>query len=216
MRVLVRRFRTGGWLEERLSYDFDLGTVLLRSTDQFQHPRVGKIPVDILLARSDRRMPYDPFNYERRENGLLFVDDDDAVLDLTLLPEYDENPLLSRLYGIVRLTGIRAPLEALLEARYPEAVLTETRDGLDSRNEITATCSSSSNATLKPIYDSEEKRERKGTGNRSATLDKMLKNALQELNKFHKDETDEGTGVTPTKPTRPSLLYSTSDTPRSR
>ena len=39
------------------------------------------------------------YNYERRENGLLFVDDNDAVLDLTLLPEYNNDPLLSRIYG---------------------------------------------------------------------------------------------------------------------
>ena len=60
------------------------------------------------------------YNYERRENGLLFVDDNDAVLDLTLLPEYNNDPLLSRIYGIVKLTGIRAPLEALLDDRSGE------------------------------------------------------------------------------------------------
>jgi hypothetical protein len=203
MRVMLRRYRTGGWLEERLRYDFDLGTVLLRSADVFVHPRIGKVPIDILVARSDRRMGYDPFNYERRENGLLFVDDDDSVLDLTLLPEYDKNPLLSRLYGVVRLSGIRGPLETLLEARYPEAVLTETRDGFDPKNEIAAALLKVIEKHVKPIYDTEEKRERKGSGNRSANLDKMLKDALQELNKFHKEETDEGTGVQPVEPTRP-------------
>jgi hypothetical protein len=50
-------------------------------------------------------MTSDPYTYERRESGLLFVDDYDAVLDLTLLPEYDKNPLLSRIYGIVKLVG---------------------------------------------------------------------------------------------------------------
>src|SRR6266508_1956618 len=35
----------------------------------------------------------------------------------------------------------------------------------------------------------------------------MLKDALQELNKFHKEETDEGTGVPPVRPSRP--LYFT-------
>lgn len=203
MRVLLRRYRTSGWIEERLAYDFDLGTVLLREQVQFQHPRVGKIPVDILVARSDRRMPYDPVNRERRENGLLFVDDDDAVLDLTLLPDYDKNPLLSRLYGIVRLSGIRAPLEALLEDRYPEAVLTETRDGLDYRNEIASSLFKLIERHLKPLYDAEEKKERKGSGKRSAALDRMVKDALQELNKFHTDETDEGTGKPILKPTRP-------------
>src|SRR6266542_309481 len=116
------------------------------------------LAIDILVARSDRKMASNPYSYERRENGLLFVDDHDAVLDLTLLPEYDKNPLLSRIYGVVRLTGIRAPLEGLLEARYPEAVLTETRDGFDSRNEIAAALLKLVERHVKPVYDSEEKR----------------------------------------------------------
>ena len=92
-------------------------------------------------------MTSDPYNYERRENGLLFVDDNDAVLDLTLLPEYDKNPLLSRIYGIVKLTGIRASLEALLEERRPEAVLSETREGFDTKLRLRAHSSRWSRST---------------------------------------------------------------------
>jgi hypothetical protein len=103
MQVLVQRYRSEGLIGERLTYDFDLGIVLKRARPVFRHERLGEIPVDILVARSDRKMTYDPYNYDRRENGLLFVDDSDAVLDLTLLPEYDKNPLLSRIYGIVKL-----------------------------------------------------------------------------------------------------------------
>lgn len=192
MQVMMQRFRSDGWYEERLTYDFDLGTVLLRTHDVFEHDRLGKIPVDILVARSDRKMTYDPVNYDRRENGLVFVDDDDAVLDLTLLPEFDKNPLLSRLYGVVRLTGIRASLEALLEAQRPEAVLSETREGFDTKNEIAQALFALVERHVKPIYEAEEKRERKGSGNRSAELDKKLKDALKELNRFHNEETDEG------------------------
>jgi hypothetical protein len=195
MHVNVRRYRTDGWIEEPLTYDFDLGTVIKRCDDVFRHERLGEIPVNILIARSDRKMTVEPYNYERRENGLLFVDDNDAVLDLTLLPDYDRNPLLSRIYGVVRLTGIRAALENLLEVRYPEAVLTETRDGFDAKNEITRALFLFIEKQVKSVFDDEEKRERRASGQRSADLDKRLKDALRELNKFHSDETDdEGTG----------------------
>ncbi len=190
MHVLVHRYQTEGWIKDRLAYDFDLGTVLKRSHEIFRHERLGEIPVDILVARSDRKMKFDP-SYDRRENGLLFVEDNDAVLDLTLLPEYDKNPLLSRIYGVVKLTGIRAALETLLEDRHPEAVLSETRDGFDTRNEITRALFAFVERHVKPIYDEEEKRERKASAHRSAELDKKLKEALRELNRFHSEETDE-------------------------
>jgi len=204
MRVLVQRYRSEGWIEEPLTYDFDLGTVIKRSRDLFRHERLGEIEVDLLVARSDRKMAGDPGNYERRENGLLFVDDNDAVLDLTLLPEYDKNPLLSRLFGIVKLTGIRGPLESLLEDRHPEAVLSETRDGFDTKNEIAKALFGLVEKHVKPVYEAEEKRERRASGHRSAELDKSIKEALRELNRFHSDETDEeGTGRLKSEPEGP-------------
>jgi len=204
MQVLVRRYRSEGMIEERMTHDFDLGTVLLRKKEVFRHERVGEVPVDIFVARSDRKMVYDPVNYERRENGLLFIDDDDAVLDLTLLPEHDKNPFLSRIYGIVRLSGIRTPLETLLESQRPEAVLTETRSGFDPKNEIVCALFALIEKHVKKIYEEEVKRERKGSGHRSAQLDRMVKDALRELNKFHYDETEEGgTGHPKTVPEGP-------------
>jgi hypothetical protein len=202
--VQVERYRTEGKFTDRLTYDFDVGTVLKRSEDIFRDDRLGEIPVDILVARSNRKMTNDPFNYERRENGLLFVDDNDAVLDLTLLPEYNKNPLLTRIYGVVRLTGIRNALEKLLEAQRPEAVLTETRDGFDPKNEIVKALFTLIEKHVKPVYEEEEKRERKSGGGRSAELDKKLKEALRELNTFHNQETDEeGTGRSKREPEGP-------------
>jgi hypothetical protein len=65
------------------------------------------LPVGIFVARSDVPLESDPVHLDRRENGLLFVDDNDAVLDLTLLPEYERNPYLKHIYGVVRITGLR-------------------------------------------------------------------------------------------------------------
>ena len=202
MSVNIRRFRSEGLREEELIYDFDLGTVLYRDGDVFNHARVGEVPVEILVARSDRKMIYDPYRYERRENGLLFVDDNDAVLDLTLLPEYNADPLLSRIYGIVKLTGIRKALEVLLEERRPEAILTETRDGFDGKSEIVRSLFDLVRRHVRPVYEAEQKRERKGTGERSQELDKRFKDALRALNRFHLEETGGATGG-PTPPTEP-------------
>ncbi|HZT29206.1 MAG TPA: hypothetical protein VFA33_04945 [Bryobacteraceae bacterium] len=206
MHVLIRRFRSEGWVEDELTYDFPLGTVLARLDDVFQHERLGNIPMAILVARSDEPMTSDSYSYERRESGLLFVDDNDAVLDLTLLPDYDKEPLLRRIYGIVKLTGARTALEKLLEERHPEAVLSETRDGFDMKNEIARALFALVEKHVKPIYTEEIKRERKGGGHRSAELDHRLKDALKELNKFHREETDEPGIGPPPKPEPERLL----------
>src|SRR6202035_1962616 len=95
--------------------DFPIGVVVGRSDDELDLKYLGKLPINILVARSDVALESDAINIERREYGLLFVDENDAVLDLTLLPEFDKNPYLKQLYGIVRIVGLRAILEAKLE-----------------------------------------------------------------------------------------------------
>jgi hypothetical protein len=100
------------------------------------------------------------------------------------------------------ITGIRAPLEALLEDRRPEAVLSETREGFDTKNEIARALFALVEEHVKPVYNEEEKRERKASGRRSAELDRRLKDALRELNKFHREETDEP-GIGPPPPPEP-------------
>ena len=42
MQVLVQRYRSEGPIEERLTYDFDFGTVLKRSHDVFRHGRLAR------------------------------------------------------------------------------------------------------------------------------------------------------------------------------
>jgi hypothetical protein len=197
-RVLVDRLRADGNHEDALSYDFPIGTVVGRFDDNLDLGKLGKLPVAILVARSDVALESDPVNIDRRENGLLFVDENDAVLDLTLLPEYDRSPYLKHIYGIVRITGMRGVLEAKLEDDDAEAVLTATRDGFDHKNEITQQLFALVERHVKEIYAKEEKQQKKGSVNRSEKLDHRVKEALKLLNQFNADETDEdGTGPLP-------------------
>src|SRR5262249_2020057 len=136
-KVVVERKRADGDHSDALTYDFPIGSVVGRFDDTLDLGKLGKLPVSILVARSDVALENDPVNIDRRENGLLFVDENDAVLDLTLLPEYDRSPYLKHIYGIVRISGMRVVLEAKLEDEEAEAVLTATRDGFDHKNEIT-------------------------------------------------------------------------------
>lgn len=192
--VVVRRIRAGGDHTDPLSYDFPIGTVLAQISDSLDLGKDGSLPVDILVARSEDALQSDPVHIDRRENGLLFVDDNDAVMDLTLLPEYDKSPYLQHIFGIVRVTGIRSVLEAKLEAEDAAAVLKETREGFDPKHEITQRLFKLVEKHVTPIYEREIKRQRKGAGDRSEALSQRVKDALKAINQFNSEETEEEDG----------------------
>jgi hypothetical protein len=206
--VVVDRVRSGGHYTDRISYDFPIGTVIGRFDDELDLGTDGKYKVEILLARSDQPLQSDPTSIERRENGLLFVDDTDSVMDLTLLPEFERNPYLQHMYGIVRVLGFRSLLEAKLEAEDAVAVLTETRDGFNRKNAITQALFSLVEKHVKPLYEKEEKRQRKGDTTRSEKLNQRIKNALKALNEFNSQETDEnGVGTREREPELDEPIY---------
>jgi len=188
---VVRDRKASGVKTDRLRYDFPVGTVIARLSENVDlHPKF-KCFLDVLVARSEDELPFDPDNIELRAGGLLFVDEFDAVLDLTLLPEYDRNPNLRHLFGIVRLTGIRPLLEHLLDERDAEAVLTVSRDGFDQRNAVTKALFLAVEKLVKPVYDAEEQRVRKSRATRSAQLEQRMRDALKVINQFNADETKE-------------------------
>jgi archaellum component FlaG (FlaF/FlaG flagellin family) len=191
-RTTIRRFRADSVYESDLQYDFPVGTVLGHFDDNLDVGGERRYPINIFVARSDEPLQSDTLNIERRENGLLFVDENDAVFDITLLPEYDKSPYLNHIFGVVRIVGIRELLESFLEADEAVAVLTETRDGFNRKHEITKTLFSIVEKHVKPLYLAEEHRQKKGETNRSDELNRRIKDALKAINDFSKQETDDG------------------------
>jgi hypothetical protein len=218
--VVVRRKRQDGIHTDVLSYDFPIGTVIGRFSDSLPVAGHGKIPIEILVARADVDLPADPDNIERRGNGLLFVDENDAVLDLTLTGDFDKNPYLRKMYGLVRLTGIRSVLEAKLEAKNPEAILTETRDGFDRRHDLTIALFNLVGKHVRPLFEREERNQRKSDAQRSEVVTQRLKDALRAFNQFSADETDNsgdepgGPGPTPPPPSASQPIYFEVDSTR--
>lgn len=190
--TMVRRYRADGVYESPLRYDFPVGTVLGRFDDKLDLGKGKSYPINIFVARSDEPLQADTLNIERRENGLLFVDENDAVFDITLLPEYDKSPFLNHIFGVVRIVGIRELLESFLEAEEAVAVLSETRDGFNRKHEITKTLFAIVERHVKPLYQAEEQRQKKGETNRSDELNRRIKDALKAINDFNKEETDDG------------------------
>jgi hypothetical protein len=206
--VLIHRTRADGEHVGKLEYDFPLGEVIGRVDDSLELKGYGDLPVSILVARSDVQLEMDPQNIDRREGGLLFVEDKNAVLDVTLLPEYERNPYLKHVYGFVRVNGLRNVLEAKLEDEEAEAVLTPTRDGFDRKNEITKHLFALVGHHVKPWYEAEEKLQRKGGSKRSEALDQRINDALKAINQFNAEETDEeGTNEKQEKPRSEAIYF---------
>ena len=119
-----------------------------------------------------------------RENGLLFVDEKDAVLDLTFLPDFEGAPYLNKSFGVVRLSGIRSILEHYLN-QGKESPLTTTRDGFDVRHEFTQFFFGELRKYLEPVYRKEEERQKKSeTQDLSAGATQRLNDAMRQLNKY--------------------------------
>lgn len=210
-RVEIKRTRADGTHIDALAYDFPMGLVVGRIEDNLDLGKVGELPVSILVARSDVPLTNDPANIERRENGLLFVDDNDAVLDLTLLPEYDQSPYLKHVYGVVRVSGLRSVIEAKLEDTEAEAVLTVTREGFDRKHNITKRLFGLVELHVKSIYEEEEKLQKKGDSSRSKELDKRINEALKAINKFNAEETENADEDPSPKPEDTQPIFFTVD-----
>src|SRR5207244_10317270 len=80
--------------EESLDYDFPIGDVIERFSFAVTTPVPGAslapLGVEGIVCRADIKgdLPGKDAR-EQRANGLLIVDDKDAVLDLTLLPQFE-------------------------------------------------------------------------------------------------------------------------------
>lgn len=190
--VRVSRYRAGGVVyEDVLDYDFPIGDVIGKFSLELPVPTEWtKIPfepvgIEGIVCRADVEAPLKGREArDSRENGLLFVDEKDAVLDLTFLPDFEGAPYLNKLFGVIRLSGIRTILEHYLNVG-KESPLTTTRDGFESRHEFTQYLLGQLKKHLEPIYRKEEERQKKSdTQELSAHAAQRLNDAMRQLNKY--------------------------------
>lgn len=109
----------------------------------------------------------------------------------------------------MRVTGLRAILEEYLEDDDPVAVLTETREGFNPKHDVTKRLFELVEKHVRPIYEREIQRRKKGDGKRSENLAKKVRNALKALNHFNSEETeDSGSGVKKRQPKSDPVFFS--------
>jgi hypothetical protein len=203
--VRAFRYRAGGAVhEDTLDYDFPVGDVVgkfsldIKIPEELTKKAFPPLQVEGIVCRADVESPLKGReSRDARENGLLFVDEKDAVLDLTFLPDFEGAPYLNKIFGVVRLSGIRSILEHYLN-QGKESPLTTTRDGFEPRHEFTQFLFGALKKHLEPIYRKEEERQKKSeTQDLSASATKRLNDAMRQLNKYLNDllgSGEDGTG----------------------
>lgn len=138
-----------------------------------------KIPIAVSIFRAKKNLMQEG---ERREGGLLIVDEDDAVLDLTLFG-FDDQPAASRLFGEVRIGKFKQLY------RLDPTLITDNRDGLDYNNKFNAELKRKIIEILKDVIQKEENQLRSTTARVDKKFDKKIKNALQKINKLIRRDT---------------------------
>lgn len=187
--------------EDILDYDFPIGDVIENITSfdlSVPHDAVGEnippLKVDGIICRADVGSLKGKEAKDNRENGLLIIDEKDSVLDLTFLPDFEGAPYLNRIYGIIRINGIRAVFDHLLN-NGKESPLTITRDGFDSRHDFTQFLFKELKKKLEPIYKKEEEHFKKSEpAELSQETKKRIQEALKHLNKYLTELMGEGEG----------------------
>jgi hypothetical protein len=197
--IKVRLFRYRAFkkvTEELLGYDFPIGDVIERVSFPIDTPVPGApvptLEVEGIVCRANVKGSLPGLEArEQRANGLLIVDDTDAVLDLTLLPEYERAPYLANVFGIVRIKNMRQAIEWFLN-NGKDSPLTTTRDGFDTKHELTKRLFAELERRLAPVYRREEERFNKGFETVPTAVRQRISDALKELNRLLREVAGEG------------------------
>jgi len=141
--LILRQYRAQV-SEDRVEYDFPVGQIIESFSRDFDASQLcfaeKPLTVDFLVVRADSERPLRGLGVDRdaRENGMLIVDDLDAAYDLTFAdPDYERADFLSRIYGVVRVNGLREVCEQCLnDSETPTSPLRTDRDGFNRDHEF--------------------------------------------------------------------------------
>ena len=207
----VTQYRAAGVQTEAINFDFPVGPVIEAFSRTFDPGNEFQpLKVDFLLVRSERKLEGLGADRDARENGLLIVDDLDAVYDLTFVdPDYEKAEFLRHIFGVVRIHGLRAVLDAHLNSPdFPTSPLRVDRDGFNRDHEFSKALLEFLAKELKPCYERERKRlEDQEKDKFTSETRKRIDEALKHLNKFFQEITEKagaGSGADDEQPEPPA------------
>ncbi|MGK2962570.1 MAG: hypothetical protein ACSLFK_10555 [Gemmatimonadaceae bacterium] len=183
--VTLEQVRHNGTSATDLRYNFPRGQVIKHIKVPIEHDG-WTFHAEGVVVRADTSLPGRD-DGEARANGLLLVDEVDTVYDQTLFSRYDTSVHLDQVYGVIRLTGIRAYIRERLDAG--EALVTESRDGFDVTKSFYKSLESALMKELEPVFKKEIERRAGPSHELSAATSKKIEKVFQKLNEFFEDLT---------------------------
>ena len=112
--------------KRRLKVTLPEGKEILSDHFSINYGKYGDFQIDISIYRANVDLIQ---SGDDRDGGLLLVDDEDAVLGISLF-KYENEPLAAKFFGQIRINNFRKLLEN------EEPVLKEERDGIDIRHDF--------------------------------------------------------------------------------
>lgn len=138
------------------------------------------------IGLTDIELPQGEVGYTDRVGGILVVDEDDAVLDLSLFG-YDDDPDARRISGRLHFDGVGAYIREKLNQSSPEEILTDTRDGFDKNHAFYRGLRDILKPYITPIVETLREQAKGVRLNLSAETQKRHKDAFDLLNKLAND-----------------------------
>jgi len=197
---------------DQIKYSFPPGELVEKRSMEMGFVN-RNFPIEIEIWRAENDLSQGMAGYEDREGGLLLIDEDDNVMDLTLF-RYDNDPSASRLFGTVKINGAGEYIRSKLNSDPPEEILTEDREGLVRKHGFYKKLAEIIEAILKPIIEDEEKRRRLQSGGFSSETLARYSQAIDSLNALYQklvgkaDFTDGFAGKNPKLPEYLSFIRS--------
>ena len=207
--LVLRQYRSGRVYTEPIIYDFPVGPVIESFSRTFDPGgKIEPLKVDFLLARSERKLEGLGADRDIRENGLLIVDDLDAVYDLTFVdPDYERAEFLRHIFGVVCVHGLHTTLEQHLNVDFTSPLRVD-REGSYREHPFSKNLVEFLAEELRPCYERERKRvEERNQSKFSEQTRKRIEDALKHLNKFFQQITEKmgpGSGGDDDKPKLPT------------
>ncbi|MCX6831724.1 MAG: hypothetical protein NT028_06235, partial [candidate division Zixibacteria bacterium] len=220
--LVLRQYRAQGVVEDPVRYDFPVGQVIESFSQTFDPAKFGlevdPLKADFVIVRgseSERPLAGPGADRDGRERGILIVDDLDVVYDLTFAdPDYEKADYLARIFGVIRVNGLRKVLDSYLNAERPSSPLRPDRDGFNRDHEFARAMLDFFAENLRPVYERERRIvEEKERGDFSSETKKRIDEALKHLNKYFQQITElsnRGPGPQPPpvpKPAKPVVFF---------
>lgn len=166
--------------ESELKFAPAAGNMIEESNFEISYEEYQPIKGEVAIYKAPEPLIQAEHGYEERQGGLLAIDEDGNVLDLTLF-RFDRDPVAARFHGLIRLKGIGKIIRDKLNLTKPEEVLTETRDGFNRSHKLSQLVAEKIEAILKPIVDREREQEELTTSPLAERLRKQHKKAFDAL-----------------------------------